>query len=55
MTPGKGKDRGSAHPKKRPIDRYEHKDKKRINNPPVGLVTPDTDPPLPEDKIYDYI
>jgi adenine-specific DNA-methyltransferase len=55
MTPGKGKDRGSAHPKKRPIDRYEHKDKKRINNPPVGLVTPDTDPPLPKDKIYDYI
>jgi adenine-specific DNA-methyltransferase len=40
---------------KRPIDRYEHKDKKRINNPPVGLVTPETDPPLPTHKIYDYL
>ena len=31
-------------PKKKPIKSYEHKDKKRANNPPVGLVTPDTDP-----------
>lgn len=29
---------------KRPIETYEHKDKQRLNNPPVGLVTPDTDP-----------
>jgi len=28
---------------KKPIEQYEHKDKKRINNPPVGLVTPETD------------
>ena len=42
-------------PPKRPIDRYEHRDKKRINNPPVGLVTPETDPPLPTHKIYDYV
>ena len=28
----------------RPIEQYEHKDKQRVNNPPVGLVTPDTDP-----------
>ena len=28
----------------RPIESYEHKDKERLNNPPVGLVTPDTDP-----------
>lgn len=28
---------------KRPIEQYEHKDKKRVNNPPVGLVTPETD------------
>lgn len=41
--------------KKRPIERYEHTDKKRINNPPVGLVTPETDPPLPTHKVYDYI
>ncbi len=25
------------------IEQYEHRDKKRVNNPPVGLVTPDTD------------
>jgi adenine-specific DNA-methyltransferase len=42
-------------PSKRPIDRYEHKDKKRINNPPVGLVTPETDPPLPTHKTYAYV
>ncbi len=29
--------------KKKPIELYDHKGKKRINNPPVGLVTPDTD------------
>jgi adenine-specific DNA-methyltransferase len=42
-------------PAKRPIERYEHSDKKRINNPPVGLVTPETDPVAPRDKIYDYV
>ncbi|MGE0453288.1 MAG: site-specific DNA-methyltransferase [Vicinamibacteria bacterium] len=30
-------------PKKRPIEQYEHDDKQRLNNPPVGLVTPETD------------
>ena len=28
----------------KPIESYDHKDKKRANNPPVGLVTPDADP-----------
>src|SRR5260370_15680795 len=42
-------------PSKRPIERYEHTDKKRINNPPVGLVTPETDPVLPMHKVYDYV
>jgi len=28
---------------KRKIEEYKHKDKKRINNPPVGLVTHETD------------
>jgi adenine-specific DNA-methyltransferase len=28
---------------KRKIEHYTHADKKRVNNPPVGLVTPDTD------------
>lgn len=55
MARGKGKNSGNGHAKKRAIDRYEHTDKKRINNPPVGLVTPETDPPLPTHKIYDYI
>jgi adenine-specific DNA-methyltransferase len=41
--------------RKRPIERYEHADKTRVNNPPVGLVTPETDPPLQTHKIYDYI
>jgi len=29
--------------KKKPVEQYDHKGKKRVNNPPVGLVTPDTD------------
>jgi len=29
--------------KKKPIEQYDHKGKKRVNNPPVGLVTPQTD------------
>ncbi|MDQ1271357.1 MAG: adenine-specific DNA-methyltransferase, partial [Thermodesulfobacteriota bacterium] len=28
---------------KKPIEQYEHKGKERVNNPPVGLVTPQTD------------
>src|SRR2546422_502374 len=55
MAKGKGKNSGAGHSKKRPIERYEHTDKKRINNPPVALVTPETDPPLPTHKIYDYV
>ena len=50
----RGKTSGGK-PSKRPIERYEHKGKKRINNPPVGLVTPETDPVAPTHKIYDYV
>ncbi len=50
----RGKTSGGKPPK-RPIERYEHTDKKRINNPPVGLVTPDTDPVAPTHKTYDYV
>jgi len=32
-----------SKPGKKPIEQYEHPDKKRKNNPPVGLVTPQTD------------
>jgi len=28
----------------RPIESYERNDKLRVNNPPVGPVTPETDP-----------
>ena len=30
-------------PEKKPLEQYDHKDKERINNPPVGLVTSETD------------
>jgi hypothetical protein len=42
-------------PASRPIERDEHSDKKRINNPPIGLVTPETDLVAPTHKTYDYI
>jgi len=35
---------------KRPVTQYEHTDHQRPNNPPVGLVTPETDPPPPPEK-----
>jgi adenine-specific DNA-methyltransferase len=54
MVRGKRTDGLGKHAKKRPIEQYEHTDKKRVNNPPVGLVTPETDPPLPTEKSYNY-
>ena len=30
-------------PEKKPIEQYDHKDASRANNPPVGLVTPETE------------
>src|ERR1700691_4223979 len=50
----RGKTSGGKPPK-RPIERYEHTTKKRINNPPVGLVTPETDPVATSHKTYDYV
>ncbi len=35
---------------RRPIESYEHRDKQRVNNPPVGLVTPETDPDAGQKK-----
>lgn len=35
---------------KRPIESYEHRDKESVNNPPVGLVTPQTDPDAGQTK-----
>jgi adenine-specific DNA-methyltransferase len=37
----------------RPIESYAHADKERLNNPPIGLVTPDTDPDAGP-KTYEY-
>ncbi len=38
---------------KRPIRSYDHRDKDRLNNPPVGLVTSETDPDAGR-KTYAY-
>lgn len=38
---------------KRDVDQYQHKGKARCNNPPVGLVTPETDVES-ERKKYEY-
>lgn len=35
---------------KRSIAGYKHKGKERVNNPPVGLVTPETDPDVHLEK-----
>ena len=32
------------------IDQYTHDNSRRSNNPPVGLVTPNTDPDQPSKK-----
>ena len=36
------------------IEQYEHKDKERANIPPVGLVTPASDPDTGIKKSYKY-
>ena len=40
--------------RKKPIEQYDHPDKERANNPPVGLVTPQTDPDRGRKKMYQY-
>lgn len=54
MPKKKGAKEASSDSKKRPIEQYDHKSKTRINNPPVGLVTPETDPLVPTHKTYEY-
>ena len=39
---------------KKPIESYQHGDKRRANNPPVGLVTPATDPDAGSNQTYLY-
>ena len=45
--------RPRAKQSKRPIESYDHRDKERLNNPPVGLVTPATDQDAGR-KTYSY-
>jgi adenine-specific DNA-methyltransferase len=47
------KKRSAKKPAKRPIEQFEHTDEMRVNNPPVGLVTPETDPDAHAQK-YQY-
>ncbi|MGH9815508.1 MAG: hypothetical protein ACRD6I_05465, partial [Candidatus Acidiferrales bacterium] len=49
-----GQGAGPSTGRKRPIEPYEHTDKQRVNNPEVGLVTPQTDPLAPTRKTYEY-
>ncbi len=44
---------GKSEIKKRELEQYDHKGKERINNPPVGLVSPETDQDWPNKK-YQY-
>ena len=48
------KNNSKAEETKRPIVQYDHKGKTRANNPPVGLVTPQTDPDAEKKKSYQY-
>ena len=45
--------RSRARQSNRPIESYDHRDKERLNNPPVGLVTPATDQDAGR-KTYSY-
>ena len=38
----------------KPIEQYDHADQERANNPPVGLVTPSSDPDRGEKRRYEY-
>lgn len=44
----------SGQEKRKDIEQYEHLGKTRVNNPPVGLVTPETDPDRGQKKTYAY-
>lgn len=50
----KRKQSGKIKDRKKPIEQYEHKGKKRAPIPPVGLVNPQTDPVAPTRKTYRY-
>lgn len=53
-TAKKPKATGAKAAKKKPIEQYDHADKTRAYIPPVGLVTPETDPTTQARKTYAY-
>ena len=46
--------RAPGTPGKRKIEQFTHEKAERLNNPPVGLVTPDTEPATSAKKTYAY-
>ena len=40
--------------KRKPVEQYAHTDQKRVNNPQVGLVTPEADPDRGEKRIWQH-
>ncbi|QDT70965.1 site-specific DNA-methyltransferase [Lacipirellula limnantheis] len=54
IPPKESKAKAAKGASKRDIEQYDHAGVKRPNNPPVGLVTPETDPPAPPRKTYEY-
>ncbi|OQX09134.1 MAG: site-specific DNA-methyltransferase [Desulfobulbaceae bacterium A2] len=46
--------RAKIRDKNREIEQYDHADKERLNNPPVGLVTEATEPTTDHKKKYEY-
>jgi hypothetical protein len=44
----------TAKPKQKQIEPYEHHDKDRLNNPPVGLVSPELDPDAPAQRLHSF-
>lgn len=44
----------TTEPNQKPLEQYEHKDKQRLNNPPVGLVDAHTDNGGQKRKTYQY-
>lgn len=50
----KGRKKADGVTNKKPIEQYEHKDKERVNNPPVGLVDAHTDNGGYKKQTYQY-
>lgn len=53
-TQGRGAKMAKRSKRQKAIEQYEHKDKERLNNPPVGLVNPKTDPHQFQKNKYEY-